>query len=152
MAQASLDYNSIGQLPPRFWDKVNKTDNCWLWTGKIDDGYGRFSYNKKLYLVHRLIVAIMKEPVFPDMVIDHICKVRNCCNPDHLRQVTKSENSSNRKSNLEPDLCINGHPLFDDGSQTHISSRRTRHNGEELSITCKLCNSVKRLANAQVKI
>lgn len=152
MAQASLDYNSVGQLPTRFWDKINKTDDCWLWTGKIDDGYGRFFFNNHLYLVHRLIVAFMKEPVSPDMVIDHICKVRNCCNPDHLRQVTKSENSLNRKSNLDPTLCINGHPLFDEDSQTHISTRRTRHNGDEPSITCKICNSVKRLVNTTVEL
>ena len=43
MAKPSLDYNSIEELPEHFWDKVNKTDSCWLWTGKIDDGYGRFN-------------------------------------------------------------------------------------------------------------
>jgi hypothetical protein len=150
MANASLDYNSVGELPDRFWDKVNKTDTCWLWTGKVDDGYGRYSINAKYYLVHRLVVASLKEPVNLDMVVDHICKVRNCCNPDHLRQITKSENSKNRQS-VDPGYCVNGHPLFDEGSQTHTSYRRTRHNGEEPSITCRICNSVKRLINAVVK-
>lgn len=151
MAKASLEYNSIGQLPVDFWNKVNKTDDCWLWTGKIDDGYGRVYIKGTHYLVHRLMVAIMKEPVLPDMVIDHICKVRNCCNPDHLRQVTKSENNLTRKNNPDPTLCINGHPLFDEDSQTHISVRRTRKQGPQLSITCKLCNSVKRLVDTPVE-
>lgn len=27
----------------RFWEKVEKTDACWLWTGCLTDGYGHFS-------------------------------------------------------------------------------------------------------------
>lgn len=150
MAKASLDYNSVGELPDRFWSKVNKTDTCWLWVGKIDDGYGRFSIKTTLYLVHRLIVASLVGPVDPDMVIDHICKVRNCCNPAHLRQVTKSENSKKHRTKIDPTLCVNGHPLFTEEAQVHISDRRTRHNGDEPSITCKICNSVKRLVNTPV--
>lgn len=152
MARASLDYNSVGQLPNGFWNKVNKTDTCWKWTGKIDDGYGRVYIKGTHYLVHRLMVAVMKEPVLPEMVVDHMCGFRDCCNPDHLRQVTKSENSSNRKAKVDPTFCVNGHPLFDEDSQTHISTRRTRHNGDELSITCKLCNSVKRLVNTPLDL
>lgn len=29
------------RLAARFWARVNKTDTCWLWTGRIDEaGYG----------------------------------------------------------------------------------------------------------------
>ena len=145
MAKPSIDYNILKELPERFWDKVNKTDNCWLWTGKIDDGYGRFSYKGILYLVHRLVVATLKEPVVPGMVIDHTCRVRNCCNPAHLRQVTMSENTKNLKRQNDPTTCVNGHPLFGEDAQVHISERLTRHSGDTTSITCKVCNSVRRL-------
>jgi hypothetical protein len=147
MAKPSIDYNILEELPERFWDKVNKTDDCWLWTGKIDDGYGRFSYKGILYLVHRLVVATLKEPVVDGMVIDHICRVRNCCNPDHLRQVTISENTKKLKKQEDPTTCVNGHPLFGESAQVHISERRTRHSGDTTSITCKVCNSVRRLEN-----
>ena len=30
--------------------------------------------------------------------IDHVCKVRNCVNPDHLRAVTRAENLATRAS------------------------------------------------------
>jgi hypothetical protein len=148
MAKASIDYNIKEELPRRFWDKVNKTDSCWLWTGKIDDGYGRFSFKGITYLVHRLVVAVFKEEVFPNLVVDHICGTRNCCNPDHLRQITISENTKSRRMNIDQTICVNGHPLFGEESKTHISERRTRHSGDEMSITCKICNSVKRLVNA----
>ena len=26
----------------RFWTKVDKTGGCWLWTGGVQHGYGRF--------------------------------------------------------------------------------------------------------------
>ena len=150
MAKASIDYNVMSELPERFWDKVNKTDDCWLWTGKIDDGYGRFSYKGISYLVHRLVVATLKEPVLTGMVVDHICKVRNCCNPNHLRQVTISENTKMKQTQDDPTSCINGHPLVGEDAQIHISERRTRHNGETTSITCKVCNSVRRLSSVAV--
>lgn len=147
MAKPSLDYNSIEELPEHFWDKVTKTDSCWLWTGKIDDGYGRFNIKGTLYLVHRLTMSVLKEKIVDGLVVDHLCMVRNCCNPDHLRQATIAENTKKRKLNLDPTFCVNGHPLFGENAQVHISERRTRHSGDEISITCKVCNSVKRLSN-----
>ena len=41
-----------GTLPPLkpkptteqlFWDKVQKTETCWLWTGSLWEGYGRLT-------------------------------------------------------------------------------------------------------------
>jgi len=27
----------------RFWSKVQRSDGCWIWTGRLDrDGYGKF--------------------------------------------------------------------------------------------------------------
>ena len=65
MASASLDYNKFDELPELFWNKVDKTGNCWLWLGKKDDGYGRWSPpgEKPQYLVHRLSFAVLKEKI-----------------------------------------------------------------------------------------
>lgn len=113
MASASLDYNSITSLPDRFWDKVDKTDTCWLWTAKTDDGYGRFGLGDgKQYLVHRLAFALLKEKIGENMQLDHLCNVRNCLNPDHLEQVTSKENTRRglaKVFNSDPNLCPRGH-------------------------------------------
>ena len=38
----------------RFWAKVNKTEDCWLWTGaRFNTGYARFSSGKKSFGAHR---------------------------------------------------------------------------------------------------
>lgn len=152
MARPSLDYNSVEELPDHFWNKVNKTDDCWLWTGKIDDGYGRFNIKGKLYLAHRLTMAVLKEKIAENMQVDHLCMVRNCCNPDHLEQVTFGENTKRGRGRYaQPDMtrCINNHPLTGPDAQIHISDRRTRSSGVVPSITCKVCNSTRRLSDVQ---
>jgi hypothetical protein len=152
MAKPSLDYNSVEELPDNFWNKVNKTDTCWLWTGKMDDGYGRFNIRGKLYLAHRLTMAVLKAPIADNMQVDHLCGVRNCCNPDHLEQVTFSENTKRRRAiSALPDItkCINGHPLIGDEARIHVSDRRTRSNGVVPSVTCKVCNSTRRLSDLE---
>lgn len=64
---------------------------CWLWTGYCDPaGYGRFGRNTS---AHRFSYATFTGPLVPGMVIDHICRVRCCVNPAHLRQVTRRVNA-----------------------------------------------------------
>lgn len=114
MAKSSLDYNKFDDLPPAFWEKVDKTEECWLWTAKKDDGYGRWAPpgEEKQYLVHRLSFAVLKEKIQDGMQIDHLCNTRNCINPDHLEQVTSKENTRRGLSkvfNSDPDLCPHGH-------------------------------------------
>lgn len=78
----------------RFWEKVTKTSGCWLWTGALGNGYGRFKVNGRLYGAHRLAVVIATgEDVPAGLVIDHLCRTPACVNPDHLECVTLRENT-----------------------------------------------------------
>ena len=77
----------------RFWSKVNKTGGCWLWTACIrPDGYGAFSLNAKARLAHRLAYIELVGPIPEGKTLDHLCRVRNCVNPDHLEPVSIAEN------------------------------------------------------------
>ncbi len=49
----------------RFWEKVNKTNKCWIWTGAKRDGYGLFRYNKKCGMAH-IFSAIIHQIPNPD--------------------------------------------------------------------------------------
>lgn len=45
-------------IEKRFWNKVNKTDSCYLWTGATNDlGYGVFYFSEAIGQVyaHRFI-------------------------------------------------------------------------------------------------
>ena len=83
----------------RFWAKVHKTDTCWLWTAGTLDGYGRFhgggSYEKgtaRQWKAHRFAYTLHHGPIEDGTTLDHLCRVKNCVNPDHLEPVSALEN------------------------------------------------------------
>lgn len=85
----------------RFWSKVFKSPKpgCWLWTSpKLDDGYAMFYDGQKMVLAHRYSWALAGHPL-PDYengrgsMLDHICRVRHCVNPAHMRVVTRKQNN-----------------------------------------------------------
>ena len=79
-------------LEERFWPKVKKTNNCWLWLGfKNREGYGMF-YLGNTTTAHRVSYMIKHGSIPEGLHIDHLCRIRDCVNPDHLEAVTPSVN------------------------------------------------------------
>lgn len=76
----------------RFWNKVNKTEGCWLWTGSKTLGYGKFKTPEGTVLAHRWAYENARGLIPAGQVVDHLCKVKSCVNPDHLEAVEHSEN------------------------------------------------------------
>lgn len=75
--------------------KVDKTNECWLWTAYKDkDGYGKFGINNKTFMAHRFSYEYFIGKIPDGFQIDHLCRVRNCVNPDHLEPVTPKENTN----------------------------------------------------------
>jgi len=88
-------------LDNKFWDKVKISDTnfyedtpCLEWTASLTtEEYGRFWLNGKLNPAHRIVYEDA-EGVIPDgLELDHLCRNRKCCNPNHLDPVTHQENS-----------------------------------------------------------
>ena len=68
---------------------VDKTNGCWDWIeNKDSNGYGRLFGTSS----HRLSYEAHIGPIFKGMDIDHLCRNRGCCNPEHLEPVTRQEN------------------------------------------------------------
>jgi hypothetical protein len=68
---------------------------CWVWTGSTNGKgagveYGVFS-RPKMY-AHRYAWERFKGPIPDGYVIDHLCRVRLCVNPDHLEPVPIAKN------------------------------------------------------------
>jgi hypothetical protein len=93
-----------------FMAKVTVTDGCWFWNGaKNNNGYGVFSTGK---MAHRVSFEHFRYDVPLGMEIDHLCRIRHCVNPEHLRAVTHGENI--RVSLVtQKTHCKNGHSLDD---------------------------------------
>src|SRR5688500_6772566 len=82
----------MGPTPlDRFFDKVDGGD-CWLWTGALDRGYGKFFPAGKTVRAHRWLFEQLVGPVPDGMDLDHLCRVRACVNPDHLQPVSRRVN------------------------------------------------------------
>lgn len=78
----------------RILNRVNVDENdCWLFQGaKQSDGYGVVKHREKAKLAHRITYFVFKGKIPKGEEIDHLCKTRNCCNPNHLEAVTHAEN------------------------------------------------------------
>lgn len=127
--------NAHRPAPVRFWEKVSKGDGCWVWTGYIgENGYGRFSVGGRLVNSHRWAYEEAHGPVDPLLVIDHLCRVRECVNPAHLEPVTQQENAARgQRAEGRDKACRNGHPrtpenvhVRQDGSRYCSECKRQR--------------------------
>lgn len=93
----------------RFWSKVKKTSNCWVWTGmKTSLNYGVFSYRGKDVYSHRFSYEIHNGNIKKNYCICHKCDNPPCINPDHLFMGTKADNSKDAKSKGRN--LLQGHP------------------------------------------
>lgn len=83
-------------LEERFWSKVDKSGECWLWTASTKDGYGTIYVLGKMEFAHRVSYELNVGPIPEGLQIDHVqergCSSRACVRPDHLEPVTGSEN------------------------------------------------------------
>lgn len=101
----------------RFDSCWEQADGCKLWKNSLDrDGYGSFYLRKKNRRAHRVSYFRHNGAIEDNMVIDHICKKRNCVEISHLRMVTKTQNAIENSNsiaaiNRKKITCKYGHPF-----------------------------------------
>lgn len=79
----------------RFLAKVVRSPetSCWLWDGaRAGEGYGVFKWRGRQSYAHRYAHEYYKGAIPDGYLIDHLCRVRLCVNPEHLEAVTCQAN------------------------------------------------------------
>lgn len=106
----------FGTIEERLERNISYEPNsgCWLWSGAISNrSYGSIFYEGRMQKAHRVTWTLRNGPIPEGLELDHLCRTRSCCNPDHLEPVTREENlrrgeHKNGKQGVEN--CPLGHP------------------------------------------
>jgi hypothetical protein len=106
--------NKKNTIEDALWNRITVTGFCWLYEGWLDGhGYGYTRYEGKSRRAHKLAYEELVGPVPDGLVLDHLCRVRNCVNPDHVQPVTHRINLMRgftpARANTEKTHCVNGH-------------------------------------------
>lgn len=134
----------VGDDEARFWSYVDTSGPvpesrpdlgpCHLWTGCLSaDGYAVLRIDRGNVYMARWIYERECGPISENLEPDHLCRVRNCVNTDHLEPVTHRVNVLRGESfaaiNARKTHCPQGHEY------TPENIRRQR-NGGRLCRTC----------------
>jgi len=80
-------------LEERFWEKVDKSGNCWVWmAGKNKAGYGVIYKDGQMRLAHRISWMFENGEIPKGFLIRHKCDNPSCIRPTHLVIGTHSDN------------------------------------------------------------
>lgn len=116
----------MNALPAALLSKSRQT-NCLVWVGATNNkGYGIVAIDGGVQLAHRIAYAAVNGPIPDGLVIDHVCRVRNCINPAHLEAVTQAENNRRGRAAIAlavGDTCTNGHLIEEGGVYTRSSGK-----------------------------
>lgn len=120
----SLSPSSIPSTQRRILGRVRESPGgCWEWTGRLDhNGYGKYHFTvdgvSRCTGSHRAAWLAWRGPIESDQLqIDHLCRNRACCNPEHLALVTNRENALRSiaaagpagRGRRAPMSCMHGH-------------------------------------------
>ena len=115
---------------------------CWVWIGAFNqDGYGRIDARidarRKNLRAHRVVFEALVGPIPPGLTIDHLCRNRPCCNPDHLEPVPRGENTMRSPIGFAPlnaakTHCVNGHGYTPENTYVYARPGHTMRD-------CRIC-------------
>ena len=116
---------------------IQLENDHWLWQGAKDKkGYGMSWNGKKYRRAHLVFFEHFKGDIPEGLEVDHLCRVRNCVNPEHLEAVTHAENIRRGQTgivNRSKTHCTKGHAYTPENTFIHRQRRQ-----------CKTCRRQRR--------
>jgi len=118
------------------WPAESGENGCVIWggnrSGYAPGQYGKLNYGGKRLFAHRAAYELKHGPIPEGMRVDHLCHVRLCVNPDHLRLATQKQNQEHRKDANYNSLTGSRGITFDKGRSKYRV--RVKHNYKEIHV------------------
>lgn len=112
---------------------------CWLWPGADNGpgGYGVINRNGRPAYTHIVMWEFYNGGPVPDgHEIDHECRVRRCCNPDHVVARTHTDNVRRGEKGVTSIVCSRcGRYKLGDNQAWQ------RRRGGQFRLGCKYCRA-----------
>jgi HNH endonuclease len=128
-----------------FWSHVDKSGECWKWTGSIlESGYGQFRpgsscLKTKRWRAHRYSWVLFHGPIPDGLKVLHKCDNRKCVNPDHLFLGTDLDNVRDCISKGRGKHALNGKYKR---NVNNISSKITQIQADEIRYIYLNCPNI----------
>jgi hypothetical protein len=116
LATATLPDRRGSSAIARILDRVEIVGplGCWIYPTLNDSGYGVIGVGGRggpTMRTHRVAYEHMVGPIPKGMDLDHVCRVRACCNPAHVVPVTRGENLARGVKKTLQTHCKQGHEM-----------------------------------------
>jgi len=127
--------------------EVDPISGCWNWQRRLNrGGYGIGNHfidgARVTYRAHRLAYETFVGPIPVELVLDHLCRNRACCNPEHLEAVPQAVNFARSPHTIARQRaasthCKRGHEFTVENTYRYRGGR-----------TCRACNRDRRTNRA----
>lgn len=84
-------------MPPRFWSKVDRSGDCWLWTGRVVKSTGTRQFDitgrpKRIRMEARRVAWKLEgRKLADDQLLLATCGQRLCVRPSHMKAGTQAD-------------------------------------------------------------
>ena len=146
-------WNSVpvpARVAQRAYERVEVDENgCWISTYSVaSHGYAQIGWQDSgkvhMVLAHRAAWTHVNGQMPLGLTLDHLCKVRRCVNPAHLRMLPNFENARRINGDDFPlGQCKRGHP----NTALEEIARRTKSGLPRVGLVCGECMAENRRAN-----
>lgn len=125
----------------RFWEKVEFTPSCWIWTGATDGhGYGHLTLHSVSLKAYRVAYEFVRGGIPQGLELDHTCENKLCVNPAHLEAVTHQVNIARA---TVTGYCMRGHEFTPENTVVNSQKHGTR--------TCRICRREREVSYLPVR-
>jgi hypothetical protein len=127
----SLPYITDRTRVARVTNRVTRDGSgCWVVSGSVaSNGYPHVGFDWEKQSTHRVMFEEWYGPIPDGLEIDHICRNKRCCNPEHLEPVPPAENFLRGEHPtavaVRTGRCYRGHELTEENTVWYRNGKRT---------------------------